>query len=69
MLKTAVGDGLQQLGLQHELLEAGGMDAHIALLLLPSLGSCAGVLLLNLLLLAAGGCGCKWGSIANLGGG
>jgi len=53
VLKATIRDGLQQLGLQHELLEAGGMDAHVALLLLAGLGSGPGILLLDLLLLAA----------------
>ena len=53
MLKAAVGNGLEQLRLQHELLESRCMDSDVALLLRSSL-SCCCLGLLNLLLLAGG---------------
>ena len=54
VLEAAVGDGLQQLGLEHQLLEARSMDAHIAFLLRAGLAS-GRLGLLHLLLLAASG--------------
>jgi hypothetical protein len=50
VLEAAVRDRLQQLRLEHQLLEAGGVDADVALLLLPGLGA-RGLILLHLLLL------------------
>lgn len=53
MLKAAVCNSLQQFWLQHQLLEPGGVNAHVALLLLSGLGGNTSILLLHLLLLAA----------------
>ncbi len=52
VLEAAIRDGLEELGLEHELLESGGVDADIAFLLLPAFRR-RGLGLLDLLLLAA----------------
>ena len=52
MLETAVGDGANQLRLQEEVAETGGVDADVGALLIDAVGSSS-----SLGLLAVGGGG------------